>query len=150
MTQSKLQTTPHPERTPGIWAHKDEEYVADFYLVSKRTLEPEEWDVFRFHYLLGADWRLCSARLGMDRGTFYHAIYRIEEKLGRTFRDLQPYPLYPLQSYFSEPMIGALEVMPVSRKTVLHGRDVKAKKVVPIRPPLRNAPVREEPVRKVA
>ena len=46
-----------------------------------RTLDPQEWDVFRFHFMLGADWRLCCRRLDMDRGRFFHAIYRIEQKL---------------------------------------------------------------------
>ena len=36
----------------------------------------------------------------MDRGTFFHEIYRITERLGRVFRELQPYPLFPLDEYF--------------------------------------------------
>jgi hypothetical protein len=36
----------------------------------------------------------------MDRGNFFHAIYRIEKLLGRAFSELQPYPLYPLDEYF--------------------------------------------------
>jgi hypothetical protein len=93
------------EYAPGggrriTWARKDEEYVADFYLVARRTLEPNEWKIFTFHYLLGADWRLCCRRLGMERGNFFHAAYRIEQKLGRTFRELKPYALFPLADYF--------------------------------------------------
>ncbi len=84
-----------------VWGRKSEEFAADFYLVSKRTLDELEWKAFRFHYLLGAGWRLCCTRLGMDRGNFYHMIYRIEQKLGRTFRDLEPYALFPLDEYFN-------------------------------------------------
>jgi hypothetical protein len=62
-----------------------------------------EYRLFRFHFLLGADWKLCARRLGVDRGNFYHAVYRIEQKLGRTFRELQPYPLFPLDEYFHGP-----------------------------------------------
>ena len=36
----------------------------------------------------------------IDRGTFFHAVYRIEQKLGRVFRELQPYSLFPLDEYF--------------------------------------------------
>ena len=36
----------------------------------------------------------------MDRGNFFHAIYRIERTLGRAFSEIRPYPLYPLDEYF--------------------------------------------------
>ena len=82
------------------WGRKDEEYVADFTLVSRRTLTSEEYRLFSFHFLLGADWRLCCRRLKMDRGNFFHAVYRIEQKLGKMFRELKPYALFPLDEYF--------------------------------------------------
>jgi hypothetical protein len=93
------------ERTGGpkgriLWGRKDEEYVADFCLVSHRTLDEEEYRIFKFHYLLGADWRLCCRQLKIDRGNFFHMLYRIEQKLGRTFRELRPYSLFPLDEYF--------------------------------------------------
>jgi len=75
--------------------------MADFCLVSRRVLSEEEYRVFRYHFLLGADWKLCCRQLKMDRGNFFHAIYRIEQKLGRTFAELEPYPLFPIRSYFS-------------------------------------------------
>lgn len=78
-----------------------EDYVADFCLVSKRSLSPFEYAVFRYHFLLGADWRLCCGRLGVDRGTFFHTVYRIQNKLGRIFHDLRPYSLFPLDEYFA-------------------------------------------------
>lgn len=84
-----------------VWGRKDEEYRADFYLVSKRTLTEEEWAVFKLRYLLGSDWEPCCRRLKMDRGTFFHHVYRIQQKLGTTFRDLKPYALFPLDEYFS-------------------------------------------------
>src|SRR5579871_5357793 len=67
------------------YGRKNEEYIADFCLVSRRVLSTLEYDIFRFHYLLGADWKLCCWRLNLDRGTFFHHIYRIEEKLGRVY-----------------------------------------------------------------
>ncbi len=89
------------------YARKNEEYMADFTLVAKRALAPVEYALFRFHFLLGADWKLCSRRLGMDRGTFFHAVYRVEEKLGRVLASLQPYPLFPLADYFRGTVRGS-------------------------------------------
>lgn len=87
--------------TPGTWSRKDEEFVADFLLIAKRTLTEEEHKIFRYRYLLGADWRLCCRKLNMDKGLFHHACYRIQHKLGRVFRELEPYGLYPVRDYFT-------------------------------------------------
>jgi predicted DNA-binding protein (UPF0251 family) len=101
---SKVSLEPHCGRQrPSTWGRKDEEYIADFCLVARRTLQAEEHRLFRLHFLLGADWKLCARRMGIDRGNFYHAVYRIEQKLGRTFRELQPYPLFPVDEYFHGP-----------------------------------------------
>lgn len=90
------------------WVRKDEDYVADFYLVSRRTLTEFEYKVFRFHFLLGGDWRLCCRQMKIDRGTFFHAVYRIQQKLGRVFRELEPYSLYPIDEYFGGTVRKAL------------------------------------------
>ena len=82
---------------------KDEEFVADFCLVARRALSDCEHKLFRYHFLLGADWKLCTRKLGIDRGTFFHRVYRIEQKLGRVFRELEPYGLFPLDEYFHGP-----------------------------------------------
>jgi hypothetical protein len=71
------------------WVRKDEDYVADFCLVSRRTLDDFEHRVFRYHFLLGADWRLCCRQMKIDRGTFFHAVYRVEQKLAG-LRDPSP------------------------------------------------------------
>jgi len=83
-----------------FYGRKIEEYMADFCCVSKRTLDQAQYRLFRYHYLLGADWKLCCRILKMDRGDFFHKVYKIEELLGRTFRELRPYPLFPLYEYF--------------------------------------------------
>jgi hypothetical protein len=75
--------------------------MADFCLVGRRTLEDIESRVFRIHFLLGADWKLCCRQLHIDRGTFFHHVYNIENRLGRVFAELTPYPLYPVAEYFS-------------------------------------------------
>ena len=121
----------------GSWGRKDEEYIADFLASAERTLEPLEQKVFRFYFLLGADWKLCARKLNMDRGTFFHAVYRIEKKLGKEFAEVQPYPLYPLREYFSsssgQQEVHAFDPIPL------------APKVRPIRPPLAKPPVTVEP-----
>ncbi|MEX2264207.1 MAG: hypothetical protein WD696_19795 [Bryobacteraceae bacterium] len=97
----------HGRDRRNTWGRKDEEYIADFCLVSQRTLDEFEHKVFRFHFLLSADWRLCCRKMGIDRGTFFHAVYRIQQKLGRVFRELEPYSLYPLDEYFGGTVRGA-------------------------------------------
>ena len=99
LSKVSLETSSHRSRRT-TWGRKDEEYTADFYLVTKRNLADEEFRIFKYHFLLGADWRLCCRKLKLDRGSFFHAVYRIEEKLGRVFRELQPYALFPLDEYF--------------------------------------------------
>jgi len=64
------------------YARKREEYIADFCLVSRRVLDDYEHRLFRFHFVLGADWRLCCRQLHLDRGAFFHSIYHIEQRLG--------------------------------------------------------------------
>jgi len=90
----------HSGSRRSVWGLKDEEYVADFCLVSRRLLTADEHRIFRYHHLLGADWKLCCQKLNIDRGSFFHQIYRVEQKLGRGFRELQPYALFPLDEYF--------------------------------------------------
>ena len=83
------------------YSRKREEYMADFCLVTRRTLEEFEYKLFRYHYLLGADWRLCCRQLKMERGVFFHLVYSIENRLGRVFAELTPYALYPVSEYFA-------------------------------------------------
>lgn len=91
-----------------MWCRKDEEYVADFHLVSRRVLDPFHYQVFSYHFLLGAGWRLCCRRLNLDRGRFFHAAYRVQEVLGQVFYELEPYGLYPPRDYFVTRVGGAL------------------------------------------
>jgi hypothetical protein len=100
ISRVSLEANPGRQRK-SVWGMKNEEYIADFCLISRRTLSEYEYTLFKFHYLLGADWKLCSRKMNLDRGTFFHEAYRIEQKLGRTFRELQPYGLFPLDEYFN-------------------------------------------------
>ena len=101
---SRVSVEPHLGRSrPSTWGRKDEEYIADFSLVSRRALTESEYRLFRYHFILGADWKLCVRKLGIDRGNFFHAVYRIEQKLGLVFRETQPYSLFPVDEYFNGP-----------------------------------------------
>jgi hypothetical protein len=104
------------EANPGrlrksTWGLKNEEYVADFCIVSRRLLDESQYRLFKFHFLLGADWKLCCRRLNLDRGEFFHEVYRIQQKLGRAFRELEPYALYPVDEYFAGPVKGKASVV---------------------------------------
>ncbi len=85
----------------GTWSRKEEEYVADFELLARRTLDAAHYKIFRYHFLLGADWKLCMRKMGTTRGNFFHAVYRIEEWLGKAFYEVEPYALYPPRDYFT-------------------------------------------------
>lgn len=135
MSQARIQVIGSSQRRQVVWGRRDEEYIADFQLVSRRYLDDNEYRLFRFHFILGADWKMCCRRLKMDRGSFFHEIYRIQQKLGRVFRDLQPYALFPLDEYFG----GA----------VRQDFSQEAKKVLEM--PLRDGRKRlEPPLKKVA
>jgi len=115
----------------NVWSRKNEEFVADFLMVTRRALSEEDWKIFNYHFLLGADWRLCSKKLNMDRGTFFHEVYRITSRLGRLYRELQPYALFPLDEYF-------------------HGTTREQNRLAEFRAPARERPSFRPPVREAA
>lgn len=100
ISRVSLEANPGRQRR-SVWGLKNEEFMADFCLVSRRTLDEHQYRIFTNHFLLGADWKLCCRKLGMERGAFFHEVYRIEQKLGRTFRELEPFALFPLDEYFN-------------------------------------------------
>lgn len=102
LTQKSFEYLPSSGETAVMYDRKNEEYAADFVLIAKRHLDERDLKLFRYHFLLGADWKLCCAKLGTDRGSFFHAVYRIQQKLGKAFRETQPYPLFPVYEYFDE------------------------------------------------
>lgn len=88
-------------RRAWFWARPREEFRADFELIARRTLDTAHYAVFRLHFLEGLDWKACCRRLRIDRGNFFHSIYRVEERLGRAYREAAPYALFPVYDYFS-------------------------------------------------
>jgi hypothetical protein len=90
------------------YGFKNEEYMADFVLASRRELTPDstQYAIFTFHFLYGANWDVCVEHLArrgvrMTRGDFFHEVYRIEAKLGRALGSLEPHALYPTDQYFN-------------------------------------------------
>jgi hypothetical protein len=139
MSSVSLETTQSSRRYS--YGRKEEEYIADFYLVSKRHLSSEEYRIFNYRFLLGADWKLCCRKLKMDRGTFFHFVYRIQQKLGRIFKELKPFALFPLDEYFTTG--GRSEALEVTMATRVEN------KVIEFARARANRPV-EPPIRKVA
>lgn len=100
ISRVSLESNPGRQRK-SVWGLKNEEFIADFCLVSRRTLSESEYKIFKYHFLLAADWKLCCRKFNVDRVTFFHEVYRIEQKLGKTFRELEPHALFPLDEYFN-------------------------------------------------
>lgn len=89
-----------PGGKSGAWGLPCAEFLADVQLTARRELGglPIEWAVWRFHFLLGADWKLCCRRLQIDRGIFFHAVYRVQCVMGRAWAE--SHGLFPLDEYF--------------------------------------------------
>ena len=57
---SKVTLVPcHGKEQKMTYARLDEDYIADFSKVTRRTLDNFDFNIFRYHFLLGANWRLC-------------------------------------------------------------------------------------------
>lgn len=95
---------PKDSRFARTYGFRREEFIADFILVARRALgavrNSLSWQLFKYHFLLGADWKLCCRKLGMDRGDFFHEVYRVQQKVGRALFEVKPYALFPLDEYF--------------------------------------------------
>jgi hypothetical protein len=75
----------HLMRVAGKFALPSVEFRADVELLAKQNLDTLHHRVFTAHYLNGADWRLCTRWLGIDKGTFFHCVYRVAVALGKAF-----------------------------------------------------------------
>jgi hypothetical protein len=89
-----------------MYSRKSEEYAADFILLTRRTLTESQYRLFDLHYLRCLDWRKAAPRLGLDRGEFFREAYRIQQRLGRVYRETVPYGLWPLDEYFHDAIRG--------------------------------------------
>ncbi|MCC7497335.1 MAG: hypothetical protein IT160_07145 [Bryobacterales bacterium] len=90
---------PHTKRT--CYEMPNVDFRADFETTVKRTLTARQWRIFTLYFVSEIDWPAIAAELGMDRGQFFHEVYRIEAKLGRRLAELEPYSLFPIGRYFT-------------------------------------------------
>jgi hypothetical protein len=138
MSHVTLEIHSGPNRR-GTWGRKEEEYIADFIHLTRNALDEGEYRIFRYRFLLGADWRLCCRQLGVDKGNLFHAFYRIQQKAGRMFAEVEPYALFPVDEYLnSTPRRQPVQACDAPRRPI----------VTPIRPPL--AVARPGDARKIA
>jgi hypothetical protein len=89
------------------WSMRKEEFSADFYLLAKRCLDARHFRIFQLHVMEGRDWRDCCNRLKIDRGTFFHAVNRLEHVVGLAAVQLKPYALYPIDEYLGQAQCGS-------------------------------------------
>lgn len=73
-------------------------FRADFHLAARAVLPQREWAAFELHFFEGADWRACARALDLDRGNFWHWVYRAEERTGA---ELVRRRIFPLGEYFA-------------------------------------------------
>jgi hypothetical protein len=85
-----------------VFGRKREEFLADVLLVAKRALSEADWRLFDLHFVRGLEWFRCCPQLGYSRGYFFHAVYRVQEALGRAWVEVQPFPLCRPSGYFSD------------------------------------------------
>lgn len=90
-----------PRRWGSGWVRPQEEFAADFCLLAARTLRADELRLLKLHLVGHMGWKKCAPLLGLDRGQFFHSVYRVEAKMGRALRETRPYGLWPLQDYFA-------------------------------------------------
>lgn len=121
--------------------YKTEEFLADFQLVGLRALpEPELQQIFVLHFLRGLPQSACCRQLGMDRGTFYRAVYKIKTRLGYAFANTKPFVLYPVDQYFGATCDKTTSVAPFPLPEPRHRNGI------PLRPPLAEAIPEPEPL----
>lgn len=96
---SRALRSPGPRRL-GPWGRQNEEYIADFDLISRSCLDEKDYSILREHFYLGIDVKKIIQKQRLVRGEGYYAIGRIEDACGAAFMLTEPYGLYPLDEYF--------------------------------------------------
>ena len=86
----------------AMYSRPKQEFVADFEIIAKRIFaaSSKEYQVFQLYFLAGQDWKVCTRVVGIDRGNFFHMVYKVEECLGRAYFEVRPHSLYPTADYF--------------------------------------------------
>ena len=92
-----------------VASFKRAEYAADFILLARRVLahRPVELAVFEAYHVDGLEWRVAVPRVNrilhpprpLNRGSFFHAVYRAESLIAAAIVASQPYSLFPPRLY---------------------------------------------------
>lgn len=93
--------------SPEPRAYREAAYTADIELTAKRALTGRTVAraIWWYHFIHGCDWANCirliryQVGLPLNRGNYFHEVYRTEVMLGRVFLEMRPYSLCP-QEYF--------------------------------------------------
>lgn len=75
-----------------------QQYAIDFDLVARRSLDPDDYKLFRAYHLLGQTRQ--SIKLTGSASAFSAQRGRIEVALGAAYVSLKPHALYPVDDYF--------------------------------------------------
>ncbi len=102
---------PQARHLPLGFCRTAECYMADVFLLARRSLLFGEWDhrnvvgpeirwrLFRRRFLRGCDKAACLKATRMGRNRLSRVLDRIETSVGREFYQVQPYPLWPPSEY---------------------------------------------------
>lgn len=115
------------------WGYKNNEFVADFQMISKRILgaHSQQYRLFKWHFIQGQDWKVCTVRESMTRGEFFTEVYLIERDLGKAFKETEPYALFPLDEYFGAIVRGGKRKVDETHPLLwLDVEDLKAERVL--------------------
>ncbi len=94
---------------------KDRDFVVDFETLGGKGLCLEEREIFILHYIRGYPYYTICAKKGYSKYRYFQYIIRIEAILAQVFRSIRPYPLFPIDEYFSGRLIHPID----RRKSVL-------------------------------
>jgi hypothetical protein len=72
------------------------EFRADFELTARRVLDATHLQIFFEHLVGEREWHEVNGRVGLDRGNFHHAVYRLEQMVGK---ELRRRGIYPVEEY---------------------------------------------------
>ena len=99
---------------------KRAEFSADFVMTARRALasRPIELAVFEFHFLAGEEWKVAVPHVNshlrlarpLNRGSFFHAVYRAQEMVARNILTTAPYRRYPTRAYFAGFFLSAADL----------------------------------------
>jgi hypothetical protein len=87
--------------TRWTFGYRAKELRVDIDLAAKAVLGAADYRIFDLRFTLGLDWPACCRVLRMDRGAFWHRVYRIAAIVGA---EIVERGIWPLGRYFRQQM----------------------------------------------